>query len=125
MIWTQRKTSKFNAKRTTYNDRTYDSKLEATVAAELDMQLKVGEYTKIEPQYKFELRVNGKLICTHKVDFLCHKPDGSLQIVEAKGYATRDWAMRRNLLQALYPEIEYEVRTARNSWLGRKFRGRR
>jgi hypothetical protein len=116
MVWMQRRSNKYSAKRTSFQGRTYASKLEATVAAELDLRMRAGEFTSIVPQFKFEMRVNGHLICTHKVDFLCTRPDGSQIVFEAKGVATPDWRVRRNLLLALNPGIEYEVVTARKRW---------
>lgn len=69
MTWTQRR-GKFNAQRTEYAGRKYDSKHEASVAAELDLLLRAGEIKEIRPQYTFELRVNGHIVARHRVDFL-------------------------------------------------------
>lgn len=122
MVWMQRRTSKYSAKRTVYGDRRYDSKLEATVAAELDLELRAGTVAKVEPQKTFELRVEGRIVARHRVDFLVTMPDGSQKVVEAKGFATEVWRIKRELFIALFPWIDYEVRTARPRWPARRMR---
>lgn len=105
--------SKYRAKRSVYNGRPYDSKFEAGVAAQLDMLLRAGEFREITPQKVFELRVNGKIVARHRVDFLCTMPDGSQKVIEAKGPVTETWRLKRELFIALHPHIPYEVWTDR------------
>jgi hypothetical protein len=119
MPWLQRR-SKYNARRTEYDGRKYDSKLEAGLAHELDMRRRIGEIREIKPQHTFELRVNGHLVCRHRVDFLVTMPDGSLKVYEAKGWATEDWRIKRELFLATHPEIPYEVVTAKGTWRKRR-----
>ena len=110
--------NKFGAKKTEYNGRKYDSKFEASVAADLDIRLKAGEIKDWEPQYKVEMwaynafgdRVFKK---THKVDFRVHEHDGSFTLIEAKGFETKDYRDRRKWLEKLWlpenPDHLYEV----------------
>ncbi len=60
-------------------------------------------------QVKYSLKVNGKQITNHFVDFEVIRPDGKLEIHEYKGFATAVWAIKRKLFEALYPDIPYLV----------------
>lgn len=48
--------------------------------------------------------VNTVEVCEYRADFLVTLVDGSEELVEVKGYETREWKLKRRLLQALYPE---------------------
>ena len=59
---------------------------------------------------KYPLVVNGKHICDHYPDFtLLNKAGVALAVEEFKGFATREWAMKKRLFEALYPAIPYRV----------------
>ena len=118
MTWYQRR-GKFNARKTEFNGRKFDSKHEASVAFELEAQKRAGEIRGYRCQVPFDLKVAGHKICTHVVDFVVTLNDGSQKILEAKGFATDVWRIKRNLFIALHPEIPYEVVTARPAWPSR------
>lgn len=108
---------KYGAKKTEYNGRKYDSKLEARIAQELDLRLKAGEFVEITPQYRIKLYCylpNGEKadLFTYVCDFRCEKPDGSYLLVEAKGYATDIYRTKKKLLDLVWlpdhPEYEFE-----------------
>jgi hypothetical protein len=101
-----RKKSKYNNVSRHYNGRTYDSILEAKVAQELDWRMKAGEIAEIIPQYKISLDVNGKHICNYYCDFKVIKPDGSVEFVEAKGFETEVYRLKKKLLEAMIDQIE-------------------
>lgn len=124
-MFTQRPSNKYGAKKTEFKGKRYDSKLEATVAQELDLRLKSGEFTEVIPQYKLEMwcyRENGlkAFKVSHKVDFRCEKPDGSFLLCEAKGMETTDYLWRRKFLENIWlpdhPEYEYEVVKQYGGW---------
>lgn len=109
--------SKYGNKKTEYNGRKYDSKLEARIAQELDLRMKAGEFTEIEPQYRIKLYVylpDGKRadLFTYICDFKCTKPDGSYLLVEAKGHVTEKYRIKRKILDLVWlpdhPEYEFE-----------------
>jgi hypothetical protein len=115
-MWYQRKTHKFFNRHTVYNGRKYDSKLEATVAEEIDLLIRAKQVVKVEPQKTLVLYgKNGGRICTHRVDFLLTFKDGHQEFWEAKGYATDIWRIKRELTIDNYPEIPYVVITARET----------
>lgn len=104
---------KFNSTRSEYNGRWYDSGAEAQYAAELDLRVKAKEIISWEPQKRFTLMVNGRLVGHHKVDFQLLMPDGTVELHEVKGLASDDWKLRRNVLLATVvdqdPNISYKV----------------
>jgi hypothetical protein len=55
------------------------------------------------------LLVNGRVICTLRVDFEVVHKDSRVEFIEVKGYETRDWRLKRKLLEALHPDIKYTV----------------
>lgn len=124
MTYVQRYGNKYGAKRTEFNGRKYDSKFEAGVAQDLELRLKSGEITEIEPQYKLEMwayRENGlpAFKVSHKVDFRVANKDGSYELVEAKGVETADYKMRRKFLENIWlpdhPDHTYTV-IKQSSW---------
>lgn len=118
MVYTVRYGNKYNAKKTVYNGRRYDSKLEATVACQLDLRKKAGEFVDIIPQYKIKLYVylpDGiKVdIFNYICDFRCERPDGSYLLVEAKGVETSTFKVKKKILDLVWlpdhPNYEYEI----------------
>lgn len=124
-MYQQRYGNKFGAKKTEFNGRKYDSKFEAGVAQELDLRLKSGEITIIEPQFKVEMwayRENGlpAFKVSHKIDFRVRLKDGSYELIEAKGVETADYKMRRKFLEKIWlpdhPDHTYTVVKQRTGW---------
>lgn len=106
---------KYNAVRSEYEGSIYDSKYEAQVAMELDWRLKGKQIAGWERQYKIEIRnpKTGELLRTHKVDFRVKHLDGSYELIEAKGFETRDWKIIRSEIEKLWlpehPDHTYTV----------------
>jgi hypothetical protein len=100
--------NKYGAKRQSYGGNHYHSKLEATVAARLDTlrsaRVKAERVTEVRRQVAVPLMVNGKTVATWKVDFLVTYGDGREEYVEAKGFETADYRIKRNLFEALFPD---------------------
>lgn len=83
------KPSKLRNIRTEYDGRTYDSRKEASFAAGLD-QAKLASHPAERvkewiPQVRFELAVNGILICKYVLDFKVTYADGTTRYVDVKG----------------------------------------
>lgn len=100
------KKSKYNNKSKMYCGRSYDSYKEANYARDLDWRKEAGEIKEIIPQYKIDLRVNGKHITNYYVDFKVIMADGSVQFHEVKGMVLPVWQLKWALFQALVDEIE-------------------
>ncbi|ACI55716.1 protein of unknown function DUF1064 [Rhizobium leguminosarum bv. trifolii WSM2304] len=102
--------NKFGAKRTVFDDITFDSKREAEVYRDLKVLERVGRISGFERQRKFELIVNGEIIGTYRADFafIDHDQDGRFRVVDVKGVITRDFRRVRKIIKAAY-NIDVEV----------------
>lgn len=105
-----RKVNKFSAKKVTVNGVSYDSQGEAALGTEIALMIRAGELVRVRRQESVPLKVNGKLICVHRPDFIVELPAGGLEVWEFKGFETPDWKLKRKLFQALFPSIPYRVR---------------
>lgn len=95
-----------------FSGHKHPSKIEANYCDQLRLLQKAGQIISYKCQVKFDLAVNGKLICRHIVDFLVMTDKGE-EVHEVKGFATRDWKLKRKLFKVLYPQIKYYVITGR------------
>lgn len=110
--------SKFGNRKTDMGGNRYDSKFEASVAHDLDLRLKAGDIKDYDKQYRVDIYAytsDGKAVklCSHKVDFRIHHHDGSFELMEAKGFETRDYRQRKKFLEQFWlpehPDHEYTV----------------
>jgi len=105
--------NKYNARRTTYGGRIYDSKREADEALLLDLLVYKKEIKSWCPQWKISIDVNGEHICNHFIDFKIIHNDDSIELREVKGRATAVWRLKLKLLKATYlkdnPQVKYTV----------------
>jgi hypothetical protein len=92
-------------------DHIHDSRLEAGHCDTLNLMARAvgSDIALIERQKQFDLIVNGKKICAHRVDFLITRKDGTQYVVESKGFSTDLWQTKMKLFKALFPNIEYQV----------------
>ena len=113
MVYYVERQNKYRNIKKTYDGYTYDSMKEANYAFELDLRKKAGEIKDWERQYKLDLRANGIHICNYYVDFKVEYPDGSIQLVEIKGFISPVWQLKVKIMEATYlhdhPEVEYLV----------------
>ncbi|MGB1317128.1 MAG: DUF1064 domain-containing protein [Flavobacteriales bacterium] len=119
------KKNKYNAVRQTYNGYSYDSKFEAQWAANLDMLKNAGEIIDWDRQYTVEMVAhdssgNPKMSMKHKIDFRVHELDGTYTLLEAKGFETADYRIRKRWLEKLWlPEhsdYRYQVVKQGQGW---------
>ena len=101
-----KKKNKYSAIKQNYNGRVYHSKKECEYAKTLDWRKRAGEIKEIIPQYKLELKVNGIKICNYYMDFKVIHLDGSVELIEVKGYKTDVWKIKYKLTEVLINEIE-------------------
>lgn len=102
----ERRYNKYKAERQTFNGRSYHSKKEADYAANLAWKKKAGEIKEIIPQYKLDLRVNGKHITNYYIDFFVRYTDGRTELIEVKGFETPEWIIKWRLTEALLDQLE-------------------
>jgi hypothetical protein len=105
------KKHKHNAQRTIIDDIVFPSKREAQYYCELKLRLRAGEVVNFELQPEFILQEGymrkGKKVREIKyiADFKVYYPDGREEIVDTKGYRTKEYKIKKKLLLARYPGI--------------------
>ncbi len=111
------RSNKYGAIRSEFNGKIYDSKFEASVAADLETRKRAKDIIDYDTQYKVEMDIytaSGSKAFTvnHKVDFRIHHNDHSYELYEAKGIETADYKWRRKLLENLWlPEHKDHIYT--------------
>ena len=98
--------NKYNAQKTVFGNRKYDSKHEAGVAQDIDLLRKSGEVVEVYPQKTFALYgKNGSKVGQWRADFLLTFKDGHQEVIEAKGLESHAFRFQRNLFVDNYPDI--------------------
>jgi len=87
----------------------HDSQGEAIYCDSLALQMKAGEVQSYEIQRNFRLMVDGKKVCSHRVDFLVTEKDGTVCVHEYKGMVTQTWRIKYKLFIACFPDIPYRI----------------
>ena len=105
-VYVKRYQNKYGAVKQTFNGRSYHSKKEAAYAQQLHLRKLAGEITEILPQYPLRLYVNEKKICNYFIDFKITLADGTVELIEVKGFETDVWRLKWKLTEALLEEIE-------------------
>ncbi len=104
------KPTKYHSRRSKcWAGHNHPSMLECNYCNQLQALVKSGDIHSFDYQKSYELRVNGKLIGKHKPDFSVITNKGTVEVHETKGMETTDWNLRKNLFEAIYPEIPYIV----------------
>ncbi len=97
--------SKYNAKRTEYNGRMYDSIAEAKMAQELDNARHSHDPAQkviyVEYQKPYRLEVNSELICRYIADFYVEYANGITKVIDAKGMLTPVYKLKKKLMHAI------------------------
>lgn len=102
----EKRYNKYKAEKQTFGGRSYHSKKEADYAVNLEWRKKAGEIKEIIPQYKLDIRVNGKHITNYFIDFKVVLSDDTIELIEVKGFETDVWRLKWKLTEALLDEIE-------------------
>lgn len=101
----QARRHKYGAKKQSFGGVIYDSKFEASYAEKLEWRRKAGEITDIKRQHKIDIRVNGKHWRDYLIDFRIELSDGRIEYIEVKGFPTKEWKQKWDLLTILKDEI--------------------
>lgn len=106
-MWGQR-TGKYNNVRTAHNGRMFASKKEANHAATLDAMTRATDPSQkvksVVYQYRIPIVVNGVKIAHYVADFYVMFSDGHKEIHETKGFKTREYILKKKLVEAIYGE---------------------
>jgi len=109
---TSTRKNKYNNKKTMVDGITFDSKKEAKFYEELKLLKAAGEIKEIELQPMFVLlekeedRVTGRGI-KYYADFKIIYADDSVEVVDVKGRKTNVYKLKKKLLLAKYPDINF------------------
>lgn len=95
--WAQPR-SKYSAKKTVVDGITFDSKKEAKYYCDLKILKQKGEVLMFLRQVPFHLP--GGVI--YRLDFLVFWADGRVQFVDVKGFKTRDYIIKKKLVESIY-----------------------
>jgi len=104
--------NKYNNKKPIVDGIKFDSKKEAKFYQNLKLLKAAGEVKTFELQPKFVLlekdkdRVTGRGI-KYIADFKITYSDGSVEVVDVKGYKTQVFKLKKKLLLAKYPNINF------------------
>lgn len=82
--------------------KTIDSKKEQRIRQELRARFRAGEITELAEQVWIRLSENRRMV----VDFVYVESDGTRRYVDAKGYATPEWKVKRDWARELGIEVE-------------------
>lgn len=106
--------SKYRSRKTVVDGITFDSKKEAEYYIGLKLRQKAGEIASFELQPTFVLQEGfqpkiGKKVqaIKYKADFRVVYPDGREEIVDTKGYRTKEYLIKRKMLLYRYPGINF------------------
>lgn len=98
-----RKSSKYRAKPTVIDGIRFASRREAKRYCQLRLLSQAGAIASLTLQPRYPLTVNGVLVCTYVADFRYWDARESREVVEdAKGFRTREYLIKRKLVQAVY-----------------------
>jgi len=95
---------KFGAIRSESEGIKFPSKLERNYFDKLKLMVKSGSLTMFLRQPKFDIGGG----CTYSADFIEFYPDGTCRIVDCKGVLTKEFVMKKKIVESLYP-IEIEI----------------
>lgn len=107
--------TKYNARKTVINGIQFDSKAEGQYYIILKDKQRRGEIESFTLQPKFLLQEgfekNGKKYrpITYKADFEIVHNDGSLEIVDVKGFVTKEFAIKLKMFEKAYPDLSLTI----------------
>mgnify|MGYP002624126888 CR=1 FL=1 len=92
------KRSKYGAKKTNVDGHTFDSQKEAEFYNELKLRLKAGDIAGFCLQPIFVLAPNLK----YKADFIIFNNNGSTEIIDVKGFKTKEYIAKKKVFEDKY-----------------------
>jgi len=99
------KPGKYANRRTEYAGVTYDSQLEANVAAQLDQLKRAGKVKHWERQVPFDVSAEGaskENRVVYRADFVVHYTTGLPRVLDPKGAQTPTFRIKRKLFRERY-----------------------
>lgn len=109
------KPSKYRARKTEIDGIKFASKKEANYYCELQLRQRAGEIKSFELQPAFVLQEafvkNGVRIREIKyiADFKVFYPGGRVEIIDTKGFCTKDFLLKKKMFEYKYPDMELVI----------------
>jgi Protein of unknown function (DUF1064) len=82
-----------------YQGQVFDSKHELEVFKEFELERAAGKIRAVVRQVSMPIAGSKRRI---RLDFMIVENDGRIRFIDAKGYAEREWCLKRDLVQSLY-----------------------
>jgi len=104
---------KYGNKKVEADGHIFDSKREERYYQELKYRKMAGEITdiKIQPEYelqsRFKVGKNTIRPITYIADFEITLKGGKKQVIDVKGFKTKDYRIKRKLFLFKYPDVEF------------------
>jgi len=99
------KRHKYRAVPTTVDGIRFPSKAEARRYGELKILESAGKITNFQLQPEFPIKINGKLVCTYRADFIYFTPQQRV-IEDVKGVRTAVYKLKKKMVEAYYPGVK-------------------
>jgi len=109
--------SKYKSRKAEVDGHTFDSKAEAKYYEQLKWLLEHKEIKsfRLQPRYTLleSFKKNGKTFrkTEYIADFEIHHIDGSIEVVDVKGFETPVFSIKRKLFEKLYPDHRLSIVT--------------
>lgn len=108
--------SKYGARKTEVDGIVFDSKKEAIYYKELKLLQRGKVVDSFERQVSFELQEGFRhksakrkvMPITYVADFVVHYADGHTEVVDVKGFRTKEYMIKKKLLLYRYPNIDFK-----------------
>ena len=95
--------SKYRNIRTANGDGSFsDSRKEARTDAEYQTLLRCGQLKSVERKKRYPLKIKDVLICTYVSDWVVTDRAGAVAVIDAKGFKTPVYRIKKKLMKALY-----------------------
>lgn len=101
--------SKYYNRKVNLDGYTFDSQLEANYYAELKLQQRLGEilFFRVQPRYilqhAFEKDGKKHRKIEYVADFEIHHLDGSIEVIDTKGFKTEVFRIKEKMFHKRYP----------------------
>lgn len=105
------KKSKYNNKRIRVDGILFDSKLEADFYSDLKLQLKAGVIRGFcrQPEFILVEGFGARKPVIYKADFIVFNLDGTVDIIDTKGYETETFRIKHKQFLNKFPGLELKI----------------
>lgn len=105
------KKTKYSNNRVRVDGILFDSQLEANYYQDLKLQLKAGLIKGFcrQPEFVLVAGFADRQPITYRADFIVFNLDGTVEIIDTKGYETETFRLKEKLFREKFPGLELKV----------------